>query len=223
MPTDDVSISLGLPGLAVLGVEDGDPIRVRARFREEATCPCCLRPTWQVHQWHRQVKRDLTACGRPVEIVLRKRRFRCRRCHKVFTEPDPVCGARRRSSRRWRQHLGRRARYSTVRAVVIDLAEGWVLKEELRALYRCSAPEAAARSPDCWLLAARRSRLPAFRRVAGTLEKWREEVLNNWRFPFTNAFVEGKHNRVKVLKRRAYGYRNDAVFRQRILNLVHTN
>jgi hypothetical protein len=34
--------------------------------------------------------------------------------------------------------------------------------------------------------------------------------------------VEGKHNRVKVLKRRAYGYRNDRNFMLRILNLIHT-
>ncbi len=34
--------------------------------------------------------------------------------------------------------------------------------------------------------------------------------------------VEGKHNRVKVLKRRAYGYRNDSTFLLRILILNHT-
>ena len=383
MRTDCINIALGLPGLAVLDVRDGNPIQVLARFREEeATCPRCGRRTWQVHQRHRQVKRDLAACGRQVEILLLKRRFHCRRCRKVFTEPDPLCGLRRRSTRRWRRFLGRRARWSTVRAVareeqvseglvqrswvelhtppparhqaprflgidgfcvsrphkmwsgfwdleermsvalvpgerqrdvqavldglarperveavVIDLAEayrqavrmalpeaavvadkfhvialagralrkgrrerrqpgnvawlmdrgverlrseeqvrlcralvgqpelanGWALKEELRALYRCGSPAAAAQHLDHWLEAARQSRLPSFRRVAGTLEKWRDEVLNYWRFPLTNAFVEGKHNRVKVAKRQAYGYRNDKVFRLRILNLIHTD
>jgi len=48
-------------------------------------------------------------------------------------------------------------------------------------------------------------------------------VLNYWRHPLTNAVVEGKHNRVKVLKRRAYGYRNDRTFLLRILILVHTD
>jgi transposase len=58
--------------------------------------------------------------------------------------------------------------------------------------------------------------------VAGTLGRWHAEVLNYWRYPITNAMVEGKHNRVKVLKRRAYGYRNDRNFMLRILNLIHT-
>ena len=44
MRADCISIALGLPGLAVLHVRDGDPIQVWARFREEeATCPRCGR------------------------------------------------------------------------------------------------------------------------------------------------------------------------------------
>jgi transposase len=66
------------------------------------------------------------------------------------------------------------------------------------------------------------SGLRPFARVAGTLQRWQGEVLNYWRFPFANALVEGKHNRPKVLKRRAYGYRNSRTFLLRILNLVHT-
>jgi transposase len=64
--------------------------------------------------------------------------------------------------------------------------------------------------------------LEPFRRTARTLRKWQKEVLNYWRYPLTNAIVESKHNRVKVLRRRAYGYRNDQVFSLRILNLFHT-
>jgi transposase len=71
--------------------------------------------------------------------------------------------------------------------------------------------------------AARASGLPSFARAAGSLQRWQEEVLNYWHFPLTNALVEGKHNRLKVLKRRAYGYRNDRTFLLRILNLVHTD
>ena len=65
--------------------------------------------------------------------------------------------------------------------------------------------------------------MPPFVRAASTLRRWRREVLNYWRHPLTNAVVEGKHNRVKVLKWRAYGYRNDRTFLLRILNLVHTD
>ena len=82
--------------------------------------------------------------------------------------------------------------------------------------------EASARL-GLWLDAAKSSGLPPFVRVASTVQRWREEVLNYWRFPFTNALVEGKHNRVKVVKRRAYGYRNEQVFLLRFLYLIHSD
>ena len=99
-------------------------------------------------------------------------------------------------------------------------------------MQRCAAPLTGVSggvplrlysSRDAWREAAHTSGLAPFQRLAGTVGRWREEILNYWRFPLTNAFVEGKHNRVKVLKRRAYGYRNQTTFTLRILNLVHTD
>ena len=47
-------------------------------------------------------------------------------------------------------------------------------------------------------------------------------MLNYWRYPLTNAMVEGMHHRVKVPKRRAYGYQNDRTISLRILNVIYT-
>jgi transposase len=102
------------------------------------------------------------------------------------------------------------------------LATAWRLKESLRAVYRARTDERAAALLSQWLTDAADSGLSPFQRTARSLRKWQKEVLNYWRYPITNAMVEGKHNRVKVLKRRAYGYRNDRTFSLRILNLFHT-
>ena len=103
------------------------------------------------------------------------------------------------------------------------LARAWGLKEALRETYRKQVQEEAAAALANWIKEAEGSGLPSFRRTAATLKRWQKEVLNYWRYPITNALVEGKHNRVKVLKRRAYGYRNDRSFLLRILNLIHTD
>ena len=65
--------------------------------------------------------------------------------------------------------------------------------------------------------------LGIFRRTAATLRRWQQEVLNYWRYPFTNALVEGKHNRLKALRRRGYGSTNSRSFLLRILDLIHTD
>lgn len=103
------------------------------------------------------------------------------------------------------------------------LARAWALKEGLRSLYKKQGAGPAAAALDRWTGDAEASGLRPFQRTANTLRKWRTEVLNYWRHPITNALVEGKHNRIKVLKRRAYGYRNDRSFLLRILSLIHTD
>jgi transposase len=102
------------------------------------------------------------------------------------------------------------------------LSQAWLLKEYLRYVYEARDGEQAEARLDSWLKDAAQSGLKPFQKTARTLRSWRQQVLNYWTYPITNAMVEGKHNRVKVLKRRAYGYRNERTFRLRILNLNHT-
>jgi len=41
-----------------------------------------------------------------------------------------------------------------------------------------------------------------------TLDSWKEEMTRMWRFSWSNAMTEGFHNKMKMLVRRAYGFRN---------------
>ncbi len=61
------------------------------------------------------------------------------------------------------------------------------------------------------------SSLPELKELLRTFRNWREEILNYFDYPITNGFVEGKNNRIKTIKRMAYGYRNMENFRLRIL------
>ena len=381
---DGITVELGIPGLLVLDYREGsDGIEVAIRYAvEAASCPGCGRLTSQVHAWSKQRKRDAELWGKRAWLLLWKRRFRCRECRRVFTEDDPACGRRKRTTCRLRRQLAIQAQEATVRAVsrwhsvseglvqrswlesygrtkeptkahvflgldgfcvrrpgvmwtamwdmqtrnpvavtpggrkrdlvkllerhadpekvkaaVIDLHEpsrqaielvlpqtaivadkfhvlalahramqevrggrrlrgnlawlmhrniqslsqadaerlaaalgeddrlraAWLLKEGLRAVYRSRGREQATAALADWLTEAKDSGLEPFLRTARTLVKWQKEVLNYWDYPLTNGMVEGKNNRIKVLKRRAYGYRNERTFSLRILNLFHTH
>jgi transposase len=114
-----ITIDLGLPSLVVEGQRDlRHAIIVEARFRQqERHCPVCRKRTGRVHQYHRQFKQHIALWGRPVFLLVSKRRFRCGRCDKVFMEPDEVCGWRRRCTRRLREHLARESLTRTVKGV----------------------------------------------------------------------------------------------------------
>jgi transposase len=55
------------------------------------------------------------------------------------------------------------------------------------------------------------------RTLADTLESWAAEIGRMWRSSKSNGPVEGFHNKMEVISRRAYGYRNFTNYRRRVL------
>jgi transposase len=389
---DCIAITLGLPDVRVIREEEtATEVRVEVMYRvRSAPCPRCGMRSAKIHSIKAQEKLDRRLGEKLVWLVLHKRRFRCPGCGRVFSEPDPVFGARRRTSQRLRTYLGREAIHQTIRRVarkegvgeglvrrclteetkrlleapekppsahvlgldefaikkgqvydtaVVDLGRkrimgvvsghrqeevatffssmpnpdqakvvvmdmhapfrqavdlclpqakivvdkfhvlmhihraldqvrtslqpqqgkrgellrarylllkaaerlttaqqgqlrellacypllrrAWVLKEEFRAWYHCPTRGQAETSLTLWEASVRREGPAPFRGLFPMLRNWRQEILNYFDHPYTNGFLEGKNNRIKVIKRMAYGYRNTANFRQRILLTNH--
>jgi transposase len=97
------------------------------------------------------------------------------------------------------------------------IAEAWGLKEAFRAVYRADTRADAERRLDHFLAAVDRSQLPAFRAFADGVRQWRQELLAYFEEPTTNGYAEGVINKVKVIKRRAYGLPTFTGFRERVL------
>ena len=57
-----------------------------------------------------------------------------------------------------------------------------------------------------------RSRIPALVEFARHLKPKLGGILAHCRYPLHTGVLEGMNNRIKVLKRMAYGFRNDAYF-----------
>ena len=98
-----------------------------------------------------------------------------------------------------------------------ELAMAWNLKEGLREWYKSSSRAEAEISLCHWEEFVRRSGLKEFGTGLPMFRNWRSEILNYFDYHITNGFVEGKNNRIKVIKRMAYGYRNIDNFKRRIL------
>lgn len=98
-----------------------------------------------------------------------------------------------------------------------EIEHAWRLKEAVRVLYMLSEPEEITRVFEDVCFACSTSPFPSFRALAKTLRQWREEILAYFSEPVTNAFAEGVTNKVKVIKRVGFGYRNFDRFRERVL------
>jgi transposase len=85
------------------------------------------------------------------------------------------------------------------------LYRAYLLKEQLRQIYRVS-PEHAIRLLDYWLGWARRSRLPAFVKLAKTITHQRPGIIAAIENGLSNARVEAINTQIRMLTRRAFGF-----------------
>jgi transposase len=97
-----------------------------------------------------------------------------------------------------------------------SLNTAYILKEELRALWDCPGIEDAEEYFNDWLQKAWSSAIELVVKFANTLSRHRTGILNYFDNRITTGKVEGINNKIKVLKRQAYGYRDKEYFKLRI-------
>ena len=100
------------------------------------------------------------------------------------------------------------------RTLVDELAEtnervyrGWLLVDQLRAVYQAADGEEAILLLDEWLRAARASVLVPFVKVAATLAEHRDAIVNAIRLGLSNARLEAMNSTVRLISHRSRGFR----------------
>jgi transposase len=102
------------------------------------------------------------------------------------------------------------------------LATAYYLKEDLRQIWSQPDKRTARRVLRDWLKRARASGIRMLVRFADTLEEHQEGVLNYYDYPISTGPLEGTNNKIQLMKRQAYGFRDHAFFKLKILGLHET-
>ena len=100
-----------------------------------------------------------------------------------------------------------------------ELRVAYYLKESFYKVLDAPNRAAAKQLMSEWILSAQNSGIPEYLACSNTLVNWQKGILNSFDVPYSNGFTEGCNNKIKVLKRNAYGYRNFERFRKRILHM----
>ena len=98
-----------------------------------------------------------------------------------------------------------------------EVGIAWWLKEAFAAIYQAPTRQAAEQRLDRWIHHIEVADIDEFTSLWRTLRYWRDPILNYFDDRHTNAYAEGITNKIKVIKRRGYGYRNPTRYRQLIL------
>ena len=92
----------------------------------------------------------------------------------------------------------------------------YVLKDDLKALWRYRHIGYARAFWLGWRRRALNSRIPALKTFVARLTPYIEGILAHCRWPLGTNLIEGINNTIKVIKRMAYGFRDDRYFFLRI-------
>lgn len=157
-----IRVPLELPGLRIVAqrrTAAGELEVTVIGAQTRAPCPQCGHLSAKQHDVRSRRKRDVTLGAFPVVLILRKRRFCCFTCQRVFTEVDTACGWRRRTTARLRETLGEQAQSRPVAHVAAAYHVGprlvracltQVVEQQLQEDGRSLAEESALPTP-CYL------------------------------------------------------------------------
>jgi len=98
-----------------------------------------------------------------------------------------------------------------------DLRRVYREKEELLQLIQDENKVKAIEKLNSWIKRNLESDIPSLKNCAKTYFNWVEEIRNAIKVPYSNGPMEGYNNKIKTLKRVAFGFRNFTNFKARIL------
>jgi len=99
-----------------------------------------------------------------------------------------------------------------------ELKEAYQLKEKmLWMVQNIHNKQDAHLELNKWINSAKDSRIPEFQSAIRAYKNWKAAIINSFDYPYSNGMTEGANNKIKVIKRNAFGLRNFLRFRTRIL------
>lgn len=114
-----------------------------------------------------------------------------------------------------------------------DLKLAIDLKDEFYEFLHTASIDDAQDRLEEFIMKLQSSNIPEYKYVARTYINWKTEIVNSFYqevnsetgeiYNLSNGFIEGINNKIKVIKRVAFGYRNFNNFRTRIFASINSN
>ena len=99
------------------------------------------------------------------------------------------------------------------------LSKAYYLKEQLREIWNQVSKEQGEAVLDDWVKQSRESKVAQLAKMAITLLTYRRGILAWYDCHISTGKVEGINNKIKVMKRNAYGFRDERYFTLRLCAL----
>lgn len=105
-----------------------------------------------------------------------------------------------------------RSKLKDVLAINTTLSAVYILKDHLRNIFRDGNRKRTEHALGVWCSMAEEIDHSGVRRFIGRLRFFKYGILNHCDYPISTGKIEGVNNKIKVIKRKAYGYHNTHYF-----------
>ena len=103
-----------------------------------------------------------------------------------------------------------------------ELKRGYDLKELFLDIINHAELKDVQRQLLEWIELSKRSKIEEFIEASKTIENWLPYIVNSFIDKrYTNGFTEGTNNKIKVIKRNSFGYKNFEFFRKRVMYIFN--
>ena len=116
-----------------------------------------------------------------------------------------------------KEKKGERQRLQEALALNQPLATAYYMKEDLRRFWTQPDKETAEAFLDDWIKRATVSKVTMLMSFAKTLKKHKRGILAYYDYPISTGPLEGTNNKIKTMKRQAYGFRDKEFFKLKIM------
>ena len=112
-----------------------------------------------------------------------------------------------------------KSRLDNALAMNEPLSKAYYLKEQLRQIWMQPVKSMGEDVFDDWVRQAEESKIPQLQKMAVTMRTYKTGILAWYDCHLSTGKVEGINNKIKVMKRNAYGFRDDKYFTLRLYAL----
>jgi len=97
------------------------------------------------------------------------------------------------------------------------ISEVMILKDKLKLIWECDCREEVKRQIDEWCALAKAVHHPSVDTFTNRIRRYEYGILNHCEYPIHTSILEGVNNKIKVIKRKSYGFHDERYFSLKVI------
>lgn len=103
------------------------------------------------------------------------------------------------------------------------ISEVMILKDKLKLIWGCESREEAKSQIDEWCALATAVHHPSVNTFVNQIRRYEYGILNHCDYPIHTSILEGVNNKIKVIKRKSYGFHDERYFSLKVIQAFSDN